>query len=149
MMRHLFGPFLTGRAAAGLLVIRLLFGLGIAAHGFQKLQAGPFSWFGPGGLPWPMQGLATLAELGGGIGITLGLVTPLAAFGVLCAMCFAMFKVHLPAHEPYVSLSNGPSYELCAHYLAAALAVLLAGPGACSLDCLLFGRRWRANPGAP
>ena len=148
-MRALFGRFATGRFAAGLLVLRIVLGSGIAAHGFQKFQAGPFSWFGPGGIPWPMQGLATLAEFGGGLGIAFGLVTPLAAFGVLCAMCFAMFKVHLPAHEPYVSLSGGPNYELCAHYLVAALAVLLAGPGVCSLDYLLFGRRWHANPYAP
>ena len=148
-MRTLFGPFATGRAAAALLIIRLVFGLGIAAHGFQKFQAGPFSWFGPGGIPWPLQGLATLGELGGGVGIMLGLLTPLAAFGVFCTMSFAMLKVHLPAHEPYVSLSNGPAYEMCAHYLAVAIAILVAGPGVCSLDYLLFGRHWRANRTVP
>ena len=148
-MRTLFGPFVAGRAAAGLLLIRFVFGLGIAAHGFQKFRAGPFHWYAPGGIPWPLQGLATLGELGGGLGILCGLLTPLAAFGVLCTMGFAMYKVHLPAHEPYVSLTNGASYEMCAHYLAAALALLVTGPGACSLDYLLFGRRWCANPYAP
>ena len=144
-MRTLFGPFATGRAAAGLLVIRLVFGLGIAAHGLQKYLAGWTHWYAPGGIPEPMQALAMVAEFGGGLGIMAGMLTPLAASGVVCTMSFAMYKVHLPAHEPYVSLTNGPAYEMCAHYLAVAIAILVTGPGVCSLDYLLFGRRRRAD----
>ncbi len=158
-MRHLFGPFLTGRAAAGLLIFRLVFGLGIASHGFQKatshgydhLGTGWLTWFEPAGsIPMPLQGLATLAELAGGLGIMVGFITPLAAFGVFFAMTFAMFKVHLPAHEVYVSLTGGPNYEMCLHYLIFGLVVLITGPGVVSLDYLFFGRRWRrTNPYAP
>ena len=148
-MHKLFGPFPTGRVAAGLLVARLIFGLGIALHGYQKYTAGVFSWFGPGGIPAPLQGLATCTEFFGGVGIMLGLLTPLSALAVLGTMTVAMLKVHLPAGSPYVSLTNGPSYELAGHYLAYVVALLLTGPGAWSLDYLAFGRLLRRNAYAP
>ncbi len=149
-MNALFGPFFTGRAALGLLVIRLGFGWGLVLHGYQKLtHGGPFHWGDQLGIPPFWQSMAFLGEFGGGMGVMAGLLTPLAALGITITMTVAMLKVHLPAHEVYVHMEGGPNYEVCAHYLIFGLALLIGGPGAWSLDALIFGRHRRRNPYAP
>src|SRR5262245_53302210 len=76
----------------GLLILRLAVGLTMAAHGTQKL----FGWFNGGGLDgtgqffssvgYPsgktMAVIAGLSETLGGLGLTLGLITPLAGAAV-------------------------------------------------------------------
>src|SRR2546422_4621027 len=80
----------------GLLVLRVVVGLTLAAHGSQKL----FGWFGGGGLdgtaghleqlgfrPGKLYAAVTgLAEAGGGASLALGLLTPLGAAAVIRAM---------------------------------------------------------------
>ncbi len=141
-MDWIFGNFVRGRGAAGLLVVRLVFGLGIMLHGWQKVQSdgGPFGWMNamPGAhVPAFLQGLAALAEFGGGLGMIVGLLTPLAALGLICNMLVALFMVHLANGHPFVGAHGGPSFEPAADYLAVALLLLLTGPGAWSLDALL------------
>jgi putative oxidoreductase len=56
-------------------------------------------------------------------------------------MAAAMAVVHLPHHDPFVSMAPGqPSFEMALVYLGIALVLLLVGPGRFSLDYLLFGR---------
>lgn len=90
--------------------------------------------------PPVLQAAAALSEFGGGIALVLGLLTPLAALGIGATMSVAVFLVHLKMGHPFVA-QGGPSYELAAVYLAAAILFLLVGPGRLSLDALLFGRR--------
>jgi len=85
---------------AGLLVLRLGVGATMAAHGTQKL----FAWFDGGGLSgtekffaasgYPMAKsfavVAGLSETLGGIGLILGLFTPLAAAAILGTMLNAI-----------------------------------------------------------
>ena len=128
------------REAAGLLIVRLVFGLGIMLHGWHKVQGqgGAFGWLGPDAhVPAFFQGLATLAELGGGLGIILGLLTPLVAFGLICNMLVALFIVHFPNGDPFVGSDGHSSFEPAAHYLAVAILLLFTGPGAWSLDAVL------------
>lgn len=140
-MKKIFGDFFGGRTALGLLVVRLIAGLGMMFHGWGKIQK-PFSWMPPDApVPGFLQALAALSEFGGGLALILGLLTPLAAFGIACTMAFAVFAVHVKAGHPFVATSGGPSYELAAIYLASALLLLLAGPGKYSLDALLFGAK--------
>ncbi len=140
-MQWIFGRFAGGRAAVGLLIIRLVFGAGIMLHGLQKLQSdgGPMHWM-PAGLPVPavFQGLSVLAEFGGGMALVLGLLTPLAAFGLVCNMLVALFTVHLRMGHPFVAARGGPSFEPALGYLAVSLCLLIAGPGCLSLDALIF-----------
>src|ERR1700704_1451225 len=89
----------------GILIIRVLFGVAMAAHGAQKL----FGWFGGYGLKQTggfFEGLgfrpgtafataAGLSEVGGGLLLTVGLFTPFGAAAVLSAMLVAMVSVHL------------------------------------------------------
>jgi putative oxidoreductase len=140
-LKKLFGNIISGRAALGLLIVRLIIGAALMFHGWGKIQH-PFSWMGPDApVPGILQALAALSEFGGGLALILGLLTPLAAIGIACTMLFAIFGVHLKAGQPFVNLTGGPSYELAAVYLAAALLMIFAGPGKISLDALLFGSR--------
>ena len=142
MLRTIFGPFIGGRAAGGLLLVRLVFGLGLVEHGWEKIQQ-PFSWMQHMTAPAPgwLQGLAALSEFGGGLAMIFGLVTPLAMLGIMCTMGYALLFVHFPQHQPYVA-SNPKmhGYESAAHYFIVALGLLLTGPGALSVDAYLFNR---------
>ena len=146
-MNLIFGRFVAGRAALGLLIFRLLFGLGIALHGCQKVlsSGGAFGWADPGlrfRITPFFQGLATLAELGGGVATMLGFLTPLAALGILVTMSFAIVRFHWGVnHAHYVAVRPGPDYEAAAHYFIYAFVLLFTGPGTLSVDCLLFGQR--------
>ncbi|HEX9000087.1 MAG TPA: DoxX family protein [Blastocatellia bacterium] len=143
MIDKLFGNFVGGRAAWGLLLVRLVFGLGIAQHGWGKIQK-PFTWMGADApVPGFLQALAALSEFGGGIALILGLLTPLALLGLTITLLVAITTVHLKAGHPFVARGGGPSYELAALYLAVSLLVLFAGPGRLSLDAKLFGRGQR------
>jgi putative oxidoreductase len=133
-----------GRGAVGLLILRVAFGLGIMLHGLQKLQNdhGPLHWMGENApVPEVLQGLSVLAEFGGGIAIVIGLLTPLASFGLTCNMLVALFMVHVRMGHPFLPTEKGgPSFEPALDYLAVALCLLITGPGCLSLDGLLFRR---------
>jgi putative oxidoreductase len=122
-----------------LLALRLVFGGALVLHGLQKIN-NPFGWMGPQApVPGILQFLAFLSEFGGGLALLFGLLTPLAALGVLATMAVATLMAH-GAH-PWVGSPGTPSKESAVGYLAVALTILLAGPGRLSVDALLFGRK--------
>jgi putative oxidoreductase len=124
----------------GILVVRVLFGAAIAAHGAQKL----FGWFGGYGLTGtggffegqgfhPGVGFAAaagLTEFVGGLLLVIGLFTPLGAAAVLGAMIVAMVSVHLKGG--FFASTNG--IEMAFLYAAAALGLLFTGGAKYSLD---------------
>jgi len=126
----------------GLLVLRLVVGLTMAAHGGQKL----FGWFGGYGLAGTggfLEGLgfrpgrvhaalAGGAELVGGLLIALGLLTPVGAALVIAVMVVAIVTVHL-AKGFFVS-DGGAEYNLV--IIAASAALAFTGAGAYSLDAV-------------
>lgn len=141
-MRRFFPTFISGWGAATLLVVRVVMGVAFILHGWPKIQ-NPMGWMnamGGEGVPSFLQALAALAEFGGGIALLLGLLTPLAALGIVCQMLGALFMVHFPMGHPFVAATGGPSYELPLVYLALAILLLVMGPGRWSFDALLFGR---------
>src|SRR5258708_6425024 len=89
----------------GLLLLRLSVGLTLGAHGAQKL----FGWFGGPGLDGTAKGMemlgfhpgrrhalmAGLTEVGGGLLLALGLLTPLAAAIVFAVMLVAAVSAHV------------------------------------------------------
>jgi putative oxidoreductase len=127
-----------------LLILRLGIGLTLTGHGVQKL----FGWFGGPGLTrlqqgfekqgfkpaWPWVALAVIGEVGGGLSVALGFLTPLGAAGILGAMAMATFKSHWK--NGFWQQKGG--YEYALMLLIASIAIGLSGPGAYSLDTL-FG----------
>jgi putative oxidoreductase len=142
VLLRLYTDFIGGRPGVGLLLFRIVTGLALMQHGFTKIQH-PTSWMGDSGVPPLMQALAAICEFGGGLGILLGLLTPLACIGVMCVMIGALMLVHLPAHQPWVG--KGVSMELPISYLIAAITLFCTGPGVFSLDAKLFGTRLRSR----
>ena len=124
----------------GILLLRVVFGLAVAAHGAQKL----FGWFGGPGVrgtagffgqlgfraPLAMALLAGLAELGGGVLFAVGLATPLAAFAIAVVMLNAIWAVHWK--NGFWNANGG--YEMNLFILAVAVAVAVTGSGRFSLD---------------
>jgi putative oxidoreductase len=129
--------------AVGLLIARVVIGLTLAGHGVQKL----FGWFdGPGlikftgGLKaqgykpaWLWVFFVCLGEIGGGLSLASGLLTPLGAAGIVGAMCMAIVKVHWK--NGFWNGKRGIEFPLA--LLAVAVQFGIAGPGDYSLDVLL------------
>ncbi len=153
-----------GTTDLGLLVLRVTLGLLMAAHGAQHLfgvWGGPglhgFQQFlensGPNGNPTlgfhhytNILAIANgVVELGGGVMLVVGVLTPIAASGVLGVMIVAsLYKLTLGGAGLQLFAAKG-GIELEAMLGMAAVAVLLAGPGRLSLD---FGRGWARRPHA-
>jgi putative oxidoreductase len=127
----------------GFLVLRLVVGLTLAAHGAQKL----FGWFGGHGLAATggfMEQLgfrpgkraafmAGLSETAGGLLLALGAFTPLAATLIIGVMLVAIVTAHLP--KGFFNHNGGYEYPLV--LASAALSVALGGPGRISVDAWL------------
>ncbi|MFJ9469344.1 DoxX family protein [Streptomyces caniferus] len=133
----------TSRSSAadwGLLLIRLTFGLLMAGHGAQKL----FGIFGGKGLAETAKGFAALgyqpgklfavigglSEFLGGLGLALGLLTPLAAAALIGVMVNAMVTV-TGAHGLWET-NGGVEYSVCIAVVA--LGIAATGPGRLAVD---------------
>lgn len=138
MIRVLFRPPpQTVRASAGLLALRLFCGAAFMVHGWKKIQD-PFGWMGPdASYPGILLALAALSEFGGGLAWILGLLTPLASFGLACTMAVAA-SFHLSLGQGLIATDAKGSAEPAAVFFCVALVLMLAGPGRFSLDALLF-----------
>ena len=132
------------RGSIAVLILRLVTGVAFLFHGWGKIQ-NPLHWLDqmPGHPPGFVQALAALAEFGGGIGLLLGLLTPLCCAGLVCTMLVAIYT-HVSRGDPFVSKGGG-SYELATVFLVIAVALLFLGPGRYSLDQRLLGKRARSD----
>ena len=131
----------SDRVSAGLLLLRLVAGAAFLHHGYGKIQD-PFGWMGPdAGIPGVFQALAALSEFGGGFAWMLGLLTPLASFGLACTMTVAVWMHAAVLRDPFVALQGGRSYELALLYFCVAVLLLLTGPGRYSVDRVVFGEK--------
>jgi len=127
----------------GLLVLRVVLGLLMAAHGTQKL----FGWFGGYGLDgtagfFEALGFrpgrvfvvaASASELGAGVLVALGLFGPVGPALMLSVMIVAAISVHW--QHGLFAASNGIEMPLL--YATGAAALALTGPGGYSADALL------------
>jgi putative oxidoreductase len=142
MVPLLAPPLVSSRVSSGLLVLRAVAGLAFMFHGYGKIQS-PFTWMGPdANVPGVFQALAAVAEFCGGLGWILGLLTPIASFGLACTMAVATWTHASLRGDPFVASAPGAgSFEPALVYFCTALLFLLAGPGRYSVDQALFGHR--------
>ena len=149
-----------------LLGARLFLGLMIFAHGYQKFFrggkiAGTAGWFESIGMkPGKLNAVAaSTAEIGTGVLMTLGLLTPLASAGLIALMCVAIVTVHRKNGFFNFRKGQGIEYNLGVAVMALVPATVGAGkllprPRVAPVPLVLpdrsagCDRRWRRGSGA-
>ncbi len=141
----MLGKLLSTQDDVAPLVMRVMLGIVFFPHGAQKV----FGWFGGYGLegtlnfftqtmgvPLVFAILVIVAEFVGALGLIVGFLTRIAAFGVASVMTGAIFMVHLKHGflMNWAGKQAGEGFEY--HLLAIALAVALmfTGGGKGSID---------------
>jgi putative oxidoreductase len=117
------------------LVLRLVTGLIMFMHGWNKFQGGMdgvAGFFGSLGIAAPevMAYVVTTIELVGGILLILGLFTRLSAVAVVLVLIGVLFT----AKSGGVITGGDKTMELEMSLAAAAIALALLGPGKLSID---------------
>ncbi len=132
-------------------LLRVVLGLVILPHGLQKAFGlfGGYGWTGSMGyfteqlhIPYALGALAIAAETLGGLGLVVGLLGRVAAAGVASVMAVAALLQHR-ANGFFMNWSGqqaGEGYEYHGLAFAVALAVVIRGSGARSLDRRLAER---------
>ena len=124
-----------------LLVLRVVLGLTMAAHGYNKFFGGgripgTAGWFDSIGMkPGVFHArAAATTEIAAGLGLAVGLLTPVPAAGFVALMLVAAWTVH--RRNGFFIVKEGWEYNL----ILAVTAVAIAGVGAgkLSLDHVLF-----------
>jgi putative oxidoreductase len=128
-----------------LTVLRLILGVIFLCHGGQKV----LGWFGGSTLgttmniftqqmhiPAPLAFLAIMAEFAGGMGLIVGLLGRIAAFGIISNMLVAILMVHgkFGLFMNWFGNQQGEGYEYHLLAIAIGLAILVKGSGALSID---------------
>lgn len=130
-------------APMGLTILRVVVGFVMAFHGWTKL-ADYSGWrenVASLGVPMPevAAALSLFAELGCGVLLMIGFLTPIAALFVAINMVVAIVTVHLG--NGLLARDGGFEYPLVLAVIA--LFFVVRGGGKYSLDRLLFKRRRR------
>ncbi len=140
MMKRLMGT----SNDVSLTTLRVVLGVVFFAHGAQRM----LGWFGGDGfqvsmggyahmgIPVPVGLLIICAQLFGGLGLVVGLLTRIASLGVIGLMIGAIFMVHLQNgfFMNWMGAQKGEGIEFHLLALAMAAALLLRGGGAFSVD---------------
>jgi putative oxidoreductase len=141
MIRKLFAT--DDNAATA--VLRLVLGVVFFAHGAQKML-GWFGGFGFSGtmgfftgmlhIPALFAFLAIAAEFFGGLGLILGFLTRIAAFGIAANMLVAIGMVHSPFgfFMNWSGTQKGEGFEYHLLVLAMTAFLMIRGAGALSVD---------------
>ena len=135
-----------------LTLIRLVLGVIFFAHGAQKM----LGWFGgygfkgtmgffthQMGIPAPIAFLAICAEFFGGLGLIVGFLGRIAAFGIICNMLVAVAMVHAQngLFMNWAGNQKGEGFEYHLLAIAIGLVILIKGSGALSVDQFLSEKR--------
>ena len=120
--------FQTDKSVVGL-ILRLTLAVVIFPHGAQKV----LGWFGGQGF---MALLAMAAEFLGPLGLAVGLLTRLAAFGIACVMLVAIATVHWSQgfFMNWSGTQQGEGFEYHLLALGIAMALSIMGGGVWSVD---------------
>jgi putative oxidoreductase len=133
------------------LILRITLAVVMFPHGAQKVVGwfgghgfrGTMKFFTGSGIPAIFALLAIAAEFLGPLGLAVGLLTRVAAFGIACVILVAIFTVHWP-HGFFMNWygnQKGEGFEYHLLVLGIAITVIIVGGGAWSLDGALAGPR--------
>ena len=129
----------SSAADLSLLVLRVALGIVFFAHGYNHIFgggkiAGTARWFeGLGMRPGILHAwVASVTELGAGVLLIAGLLTPLACAGVVGTMLVALVTNHL--RNGFFIFRPGEGYEYVLTLILAAIGLSGVGPGGWSLD---------------
>lgn len=140
----MLSSFLHTNEDAAAFIARITLGIVILPHGLQKLLglfggagfSGTVDFFVSSGIPALVAVLIIVGESFGALGLILGFLSRLAAFGVTLIMLGALFMVHLQNgfFMNWFGNKAGEGYEY--HLLAVGLGliVLIKGGGKWSVD---------------
>lgn len=128
-------------ASIGLLFLRLVIGISLAAHGWNKFFGGgripgTAAWFDSMGMKPDGRIHAVMAastELGCGVLLALGFLTPLAAAGFVGLMIVAGWTVH--RQNGFFIVKSGWEFNMI--MAAVPVGIAMIGPGRQSLDWAL------------
>ncbi len=135
-MRQLYSTFPGGLPAVGLLLLRTIIGVHLLM--MIRASACAIELHGLRGA-WILVAMALVA----GAALVLGLLTPVVAALSALAGIASLFWHSMPGADLFaVNLST-------LNFVVIALAVVLLGPGALSLDAYFFGRRKIIIPRTP
>ena len=139
--------FFDTRDDVGLLIARLALGIVILPHGLQKTLglfggagfSGTMGFFTQQGLPSIIAFLIIIGESFGALGLIVGFLSRLAAFGISLIMLGAIFMVHLPNgfFMNWFGTKQGEGFEFHMLAIGLGLVVLIGGGGKWSIDKLL------------
>jgi putative oxidoreductase len=130
-------------------IIRIVLGVVFFAHGAQMA----LGWFGGAGLestvrtmredlriPEPLALLSVAAQFLGGLGLIVGLLSRVAAFGIAIVMSVALLVVHrkFGFFMNWFGEKQGHGIEYHVLVLALAFTVMIKGAGAFSLDQVVY-----------
>ncbi|HEY8120951.1 MAG TPA: DoxX family protein [Myxococcota bacterium] len=141
----LTAPLFAGAFDLALLVGRVAIGVCFVIHALGKLglvgtgnMAGFTAWLRDLGVPLPELNarVAMLSELGGGTALALGLLTRPACLALIGTMAVAGLVGHKGAG--YLITNNPPGAEYTINLVVVCGMFFVFGPGAYSLDALLF-----------
>jgi len=135
-------------ARYGLAILRIVLGIAILVHGWSKLSGGVDNvagfFGGQLGIPAPqlMAWVVTIVELVGGILLVVGFLTQIVGILIALDMLGVILFVFLLKGAPFIQ-NGGITWEKEAVFAAAALCIVLAGPGAWSVDDVVAENRTR------
>jgi putative oxidoreductase len=133
-------------ARYGLAILRIVLGIAFAVHGWSKLSGGVDNFAGfigdTLGVPAPglMAWVVTIVELVGGILLIVGALTQIAGILLVLDMLGVIIFAYLGQGRPFID-QGAITWEKEAVFAAAALCLVLAGPGAWAVDDVMAERQ--------
>ncbi len=133
-------------------LLRITLGMVMFPHGAQKMLgwfggygfSGTMDFFtGQMGIPAFFAFLAILAEFAGSLGLIAGFLARISAFGIGSVMVVAVLTSHL-THGFFMNWfgnQKGEGFEYHLLALGLAIAIMIRGAGAASVDAKLSERR--------